>query len=1380
MLRFILGLLFSIILHDGFSQNTQFISSKDGLSSSFVFEIFQSSEGFMYIGTGTGLNRYDGYEVLHFKHNPFDSLSISNSAINCITEDSRGYIWIAFENGSLDIFDPQTHLFYHIGKFGNQVNRHHKIIPIIIFDEEDNLWISLREGKIKKLVLPQNFFQNNNAKDNKKEFVEYEFDIPANQSFSHSKLQNNFVTDFDFDNYGNLYGITSDMQVLFVDWKNNAHEIIFQHPFKVSNPRVSFVKSKDKGLFFKWNQKLFNIKNKEVSSFTIYDSIHYLDILFFDEEDRLWSGQTFDSTTQIYLSSLEDFVDGNITKLTDYDLKKSKKKLFRDNSGMLWLKNEIGLTILNPNKSKFDHHLKGQSVYNLNPIDNENILVSINGGELFIFNTIDKKSLPLNLYFSGLNYKAISLIPIGGNEYLGRKHPFKPKKNRVTGRIPVEHEFPTFTYNKHSNSIKEYGALPYFNQISVLDKKSRLWSSGKDQYLQTLDTESMSNIDWVDSSIFNKLGGPIRTESMYVDPFNNVWVATSEGIIKTNSNQYLIDPPQFALLQNDPSDINSLSNNHTKCIISDPVDPATFVWFGTSGGGLNKYNLKNDQFTHYTTQNSSIPDDVVYQIQFDSENNLWISTNRGLSKMDPVTEEFTNYTILDGLQHQEFNTNSSVKMPDGTMYFGGINGLNEFHPEDLRTPNNGQKPHLRITDLYINNEQQSPIKFENPTSILTKAIDHTEKINLSHHQNTLLFKFAILDFSNPKKNEYEYRLLNSDLSEENSKWISNGQENKIQFTNLSPDHYTFQVRGKNAYGVENKSIQSIQIIIFPPWWRSKIAYLLYLISFLSLLYFIYKNQIKKARLLDTLKFEQKEAERLKELDRIKTNFFSNITHEFRTPLTLILEPLRQLIKEDTGGNITDRLHLAKDNSEKLLLLVNQLLDISKLEAGKMNLDLRKGSLIAVIQPILNSFDIIAKKKKINFDVEMETEISDFYFDKNHIEKILYNLLSNALKFTNEGQVLVRVNPVGDSEIKISVSDTGIGIHPNKVPFIFERFYQENSSMASATSGTGIGLALTKELVELMSGKISVDSKQFVGSTFEVILPTDLTPTEKSSVSKPMEYENQVPKFYTSPVDNKSDELHSQRAQLDTILVAEDNIELRQFIAQSLSDNYNLILCENGQQGIDEALNKIPDLIISDIAMPIKDGIDLLKYLKNDLRTSHIPIVLLTAKSSIDSKLEGLKFGADDYLTKPFHTEELLLRINNLIESRKISQAKNAKNLINVKTELPSDDSISAIDKEFLANISSIMEQNLDNEQFSVEMFAQKVFMSRIHLFRKVKALLGISPTTFIRNYRLDKSMELLKNKDMSIIQVSVEVGFTNEKYFSKKFKERFGVSPSRI
>ncbi|HKK79794.1 MAG TPA: ATP-binding protein, partial [Phaeodactylibacter sp.] len=784
------------------------------------------------------------------------------------------------------------------------------------------------------------------------------------------------------------------------------------------------------------------------------------------------------------------------------------------------------------------------------------------------------------------------------------------------------------------------------------------------------------------------------------------------------------------------------------------------LWVGTRGGGFSLFDPATGHFTNYTTKDG-LPNQVVYSIQKDKAGRLWISTNRGLSCYSPNEGRFRNFTARDGLQADEFNSMSYTKAPDGRLFFGGVNGINSFYPEEVQE--RMAAPNVMITGLEVNSE---PLDFKEDTAIIQTPVPQVREIKLPHSQNVLTLRFAALQYANPSKHRYRYQMVGVD---DQVKIVGGTRE--VTYANLQPGQYTFQVWGSSQGGRWSEQPATLRIRISPPWWRTTWAYIAYAILLGSALYFAYRFQVRRATLRNQLAYEQREAERLAELDRLKSDFFSNITHEFRTPLTLIHEPARQLLNKLSKAEERNMAYLISKNARQLLQLVNQLLDISKIEAGAMPVRYETGNLCTLVQDTGERFREHARQKGIKLEIDCQGEKSDYdsHFDKDKLEKIIANLLSNAVKFTPENGSIYLHCSRKDGHFIIVVEDTGMGIPESEQAHVFERFYQAKSADQKAT-GTGIGLALSKELTSILGGSLQLDSQVGRGSIFRLQIPAPSLEHATSAPASAQYTEQHQPAFGAEAAQNPPAEADSELK----VLVVEDQPDLRRFICTVLGEHFQLMEAENGLEGLEVAVQELPDLVVSDVMMPIMDGFELTQRLKQDERTSHIPIVLLTAKSALKSRLEGFGRGADAYLEKPFYSEELLLRIQQLINLRKHLQKKYSQSQhTGNKSDLPD------IETQFLEKLESCLEEHLSNPKLNAEELARMNHLSRSQLHRKLKAITGQSTTAFIRNYRLERGRAMLM-EGFNVSEVSLKVGFNSPQYFSTRFKEQFGFSPSNL
>jgi signal transduction histidine kinase/DNA-binding response OmpR family regulator/ligand-binding sensor domain-containing protein len=810
------------------------------------------------------------------------------------------------------------------------------------------------------------------------------------------------------------------------------------------------------------------------------------------------------------------------------------------------------------------------------------------------------------------------------------------------------------------------------------------------------------------------------------------------------------------------------------------------LWVGTFGGGL--FGLKagtigegdNDQFTRYTISDG-LPHNTIWAMLEDLRGDLWLGTDHGLARFNPESGEFRIYNEVHGTPLGTSNWLSGQQGKNGEFfytYFDG--GLLVFNPDSIRY--NEVIPPVVFTDLKLFNEPV-PIGADSP---LKRSITETKELELSYRENYLSFEFAALNYLNPEKNLYKYKMEGLDRD-----WIESGYLRQASYSNLKSGKYIFRVQGSNNDGVWNEEGASLGIIIHPPPWFRWWAYVLYGLIVIMIIRWYRNFLITRERLKADLQLEKIEVEKVQELDRMKSRFFANISHEFRTPLTLILGPIDRLLanRPKVAEFDWNLFHIMKRNAEKLKALINQILDLSKLDTGQAKLQLSKGSITEFLKNIVLSYLSLAESKTINYKHDLARASADLYFDGDKLEKIAGNLISNAFKFTPEGgRISVKLAYIMDAEdnvpeyLELIVKDSGIGIPEGKLDKIFSRYYQVDDPDAGMQEGSGLGLALTKELVDLYRGEINVDSVPGKGSTFTVRLPIHerfFAEDEKTVVIEKDKEEMYIPDP-EMPVEEiiamDNDEPIVSSPDIRTrpvVLIVEDNHDLRKFIIQGLDDLYQILEAENGLEGLDRAIEEIPDLVITDLMMPEMDGLEMCKRLKADERTSHIPVIILTARAERASKLEGLESHVDDYIIKPFDQEELKTRARNLIEQRRLLREKFKYAFFLKERGLD----LKSTDERFIKKAIDTVKSHLDDPDLNVNILSEKLGVSNTQLYRKIHGLTNQSPSEFIRNLRLQHSALLLNKNYDNIAQIAYQVGFSNHSYFSKCFRELYGISP---
>ncbi len=1062
----------------------------------------------------------------------------------------------------------------------------------------------------------------------------------------------------------------------------------------------------------------------------------------------------------------------------------------KDKSGIIWLGSEKGIIKLTPQSKQFVNYKYDPKQKNSLSYDSAGPIIEsdYNGNKILWIGTLggglNKLDRTKNQY---THYKHDPKNPnsLGDNNVISMHEDKKGKiwigtSTSLNEFDPVNEKFTIYRNDPHDNLSLSRGKIN-----SILNDRSG------DLYIGNFGFQKkMGNLNKFSSITVGSV------QAIYENGSNSdkiLWLGTlASGMIK-----FATDTRMYIQYVHDPNDPYSISHNNVNCITGTQNDGTEILWIGTNRG-LNKVVLTDSaegntgklRFINYT-EKDGLPNNLVYGILEDDIGNLWLSTNKGISRFDPVNETFRNYDKSDGLQGNEFNFNSYYKSDNGEMFFGCKTGLTSFYPDSIA--DNIQAPNIVLTDFRL---------FNKPVAVMPDSIDHRDKfylaknisyldtLELSYKENVFSFEFAALDYQNPGKNKYAYMMEGFDKN-----WTqTNADERRVTYTNLDPGEYTFRVKGSNNDEYWNEAGKALVVIITPPWWATTWAYSGYIIIILLIVYAIWRFQLSRIRLRHTAEIEHLEAEKYREMDSMKSRFFANISHEFRTPLTLILGPVENMLAKANGGKFTKDLKLVKRNAKRLFNLINQLLDLSKLESNKMSLKAGEYNIVPFIKGLVMSFVSLAERKNILLKVGADEPEVMVYFDKEIMNKIISNLISNAFKFTDSGgridvsikRIARKTDPDKDKSleghVEIEVKDTGMGIPPDRLEKIFDRFYQVDGSHTREREGTGIGLSLTKELVELHKGEISVESEEGNGTTFTLrfrLGKAHFKPEEITDTAQPeQEYETFIDEAELLVANRAESEISEIEAYAVSdkpiVLVVEDNADVRNYVKDYLHNKYTLIEADNGLDGLNIALEHIPDLILSDIMMPKMNGVELCNKLKNDERTSHIPVILLTAKASGEDKIEGLETGADDYIMKPFDARELQVRIRNLIDQRKrLREHFKKQGLFEIE-----EDSVTPADKKFLQRAIRVINSHISDVNLNVNSFAEEMALSRSQLHRKFTALYNETPSDFIRRIRLSKAAKLLEQHFGNISEVALEVGFNNPAYFTQCFKEQFKKTPS--
>ena len=1337
--------------------NSHHFTMRDGLSHDYVLCVLQDSQGFLWVGTESGLNQFDGHSFKNYLENPWDSTALTNNKVNALWEDSLQRLWIG-TNAGVELFDLTTGKFsqplpeplHATNGFDIQVRDIHE-------GPDGMLWICSGAGLFR--FDPQTFSVQGIP------LMADSYEAKAGRS------KKAVLWGIDHAQDGTLW-VASESGLISIS-PDNLDITFYQHdpndPASLTHNEVWSVYVGPDDRVWAGTSKGLDLFHPETETFThhipqelqaSYSSSNRLRVnaLYPADDQQFWVG--FSTGLYRYDPDKEAF---------NYILDNFTQSVFRDQHDALWVGTQEGLYLLESVSNKFKLYNAYQDSRVTSPAglaedNHENIWLSAWDSDQNTFSLFRFDPSTSELYaFNQENHH--SATDLSGGIISLAYDSWQSLWGASFGKLQ--------RLNLRDQSVTSL-SLSINPHVTLIDSRDELWI-GEWTGLGKLNTQRMTYERLADLP-------SLAVNALIEAPDQTIWIGTDQGLFCYNP---VLDSLSF--FQNDAANPYSLSNNKVNHLMFDE-DGA--LWVATNGG-LNKMFLKANEdspiFNSWRSMNSGLPSDAVHRIVAGEDNTLWVSSGKSLSHFDPSKNLFRNYDDKDGLPGVRLNR--SLKSKAGAVYFGSGNGLTVFHPDSLR--DNPYIPPVWLTNFTIHNEQV-PVKgsygdtlaWESP---LERTITRTSSVEIAYWQNDFSLEFAALNYINPEKNQYKYRL--EPYEEE---WISTTAANRIaRYTNLSPGEYTFRVKASNNDGLWNEAGTSLQLTILPPWWQTTGAYVLYGLLGLGLLFSLRQYTVKRERLKHELNLQRMEAEKMHTVDQMKSRFFANISHEFRTPLTLILGPLEKYVRQsESGSSEQQTFRMMRRNARRLLHLINQLLDLSKLEAGKMQLQPTPQMIQSFLQPIGMSFSTLAERKQISYHFRYPKENPVLYFDADKLEKIITNLLSNAFKFTPAGEEIIfsaslkpatgKTKSNGSTAtqiLELEVKDRGEGMEEEQLQHIFQRFYQAHTTQDSDSEGSGIGLSLVKELVELHGGEISVSSEKDQGSSFLVHLPLEEADFE-AFISEPARQKDsfisEEPEQKEDTEDKQTDAPIQEDESIPLLLVVEDNADVRVFIRETLKSDYRLLEADNGREGYKKAVEAIPDLILSDVMMPGMDGVELCGKLKADEKTSHVPIILLTAKASGGDKIEGLQTGADDYIVKPFEAMELAARIENLIESRRKLREQFSREI----TLQPSAIQITSADEQFLQEVMEIVEANMANFNFSEAVLHQQMSLSKTQLYRKLKALTDHAPNELIQMMRLKRAAELLAAKAGNVGEISFVVGFRDHSYFSRRFHKQYGMTPS--
>lgn len=1331
------------------AQTGRYFSTDNGLSSSLINQLYQDKKGFIWIATEYGLNKFDGTRFSVYKHIEGDTCSLKNNYVRSLFEDSKERFWIGCINGLMK-YDRGTDDFQEIkiSRDGKQVFPH---VVQILEQHNGNLLIATAGHGIFTLNEPT---------------MQAGYDESINQH-----LSSNYVSCIYEDSHHNLWIGTENQGVICYE-PDTKQAVLFKYPDISGNKISSILEDKYGNLFIGTLTQGINQYNRKDKTFSPIpykgDSkllIKHLAMI----DDRLYAG-TDGQGLKIYNKETGSIDDYYINS-APFDFSGGKVHyILQDRDHNLWLGLfQKGVVFMPRQGNMFQYY--GHKSIHYNPIGT--------GCVMAVY-----KDSNHHLWISADNEGIYEL-----DEQGKRIHHYQPQKEAggISNTIlcmfeDSKHNFWLGSYTSglalmdRKTGICSY--LPEFINEKIYciteDKNARLYIAtlGSGLYSYDLETKEVKHYQ-----SFKSNGADAQQDEVFSDWVNYVlcdsegfiWLAHYKGISCYN-------PKTESFTHYKES-----NNLFPGCIgYSLLEDYKGNIWAGTSDG-LYYYDKKTEKTSHFTIHDG-LPNNVICGLCEDEEHHIWISTYMGISKYNTEDKHFINYYAGDGLQGNEFTHGAFYKDRKGKLYFGGIYGVTCFHPQDIVEHN--QEAELSVIDFYVFNHPINKKSLSDGHPIISTPVLDAGQYTLSHKDNTFSIVFSTLKYDNPERIVYQYRI--KELSEQ---WLNTEPGvNRVTYNNLPHGKYTFEVRAAN-YG-NHPNTRSIKIVITPPWYQSWWAFIIYAVLGILLLLGILNYMMARIRHRREL-MQREQAEMINEA---KLQFFINISHEIRTPMTLIINPLEKLLKENKDGEIHKTYLMIYRNAQRILRLINQLMDIRKLDKGQMFLKFRETDMVGFINDLMLTFEYMARKKEIHFTFEHTEPQLKVWIDLNNFDKILMNILSNAFKYTPEhGEISVRLSTGRNEEYKdalkdyfeITITDSGIGIDREKIERIFERFYQIDNDVTNSNFGTGIGLHLSRSLVRLHHGIILAENREDCpGSRFIIRIPLGSSHLQDSELENP---ETDAARTQTLLMNKEQQELNEEiagdgeikkgvKAKTNLrILIVEDEEEIRTYLTNELSDEYKITTCENGKEAYDLILTHTPDLVISDIMMPEMDGITLCRKIKQNINVNHVPVILLTAKSKPEDKVEGMDIGADAYMVKPFNTELLRSTIGNLIANRrllksKFSGAQQQEDKIQ-KINLKSSDEI------LMNKIMKVINEYIADPALNVEMLASNVGLSRVHIHRKLKELTNLSARDFIKNIRLKQAATLLQEKKLTIAEVAYATGFTNPSHFSNSFKEFYGVSP---
>lgn len=1310
------------------------IGLEEGLSHSTIFGINQDKEGNLWFATYDGLNKYDGYNFTVYRHQYKNPKSIANDITRCVAIDDDNRVWVATRDG-LSLYNHRQNEFTNF--YYNRKEQNMSITNIVPL-QKDWLMLGTTEG-ILLFDVQGGHFMNDTL-----------------STALHSLKPSTLVKQ------GEYVYIGAEDAVYTYFLRDGSLKKLVELPAKTQINGILcrmlnrvWIATEGSGLY------LYDLKTEKLRNYRYEDKTtglisNYVRSLALDQENRLWVG-TY-SGLNIYEEGNDSFasIENSIIRIGVLS-QNSVRCIFKDSQGGMWLGTYWGgLNYYHPLCNRFQQikHIPFYNSLSDNVVScivedkNKNLWMGTSDGGLNFYDSATKtyKNYLFNPDTSdGVPFKDIKTVYVDeatDKVYVGAHAGGMMVLHRKTGKK----EF----YN-HQNSD-----LPSNHIYSIVsDGKGGLWIASLD-YLLHFDVDK-KHFTVIDKDVE---GRPIQKYNLllYRDSKGRIWVGGKMGLS-------VYDQLDTAVQANTDFSISmNLKQSFVNCIHE---SLSGYIWVGTRNG-LFALREGDKELLQYTTDDG-LPSNVVYGILEDGYGRLWISTNQGLSCFNPNSRKLRNFTVIDGLQSNQFNAGSYCRVSSGAMLFGGINGVTLFRPEILI--DNPYTPKPVINKLFVFNKEVLP---NDNTGILKENIEYVDHITLKSSQNSFSISFVVSNYIAGMHNTFAYKLEGY-----NEEWYKQDDISPVSYSNLPAGDYTFLLKAANNDGKWSKEVAALHIRVLPVWYCTWWALLVFALSVILLLFVVFRFFWQRKSMQAEIRLERLDKEKREEVNQMKIRFYIDISHELRTPLTLIVAPLQELIERVKGHWEHEKLAYIQRNTNRLLHLVNQLMDYRRAELGIFELQPVYGN---AYKKVLNSFlnyENLSKRRDIDYNLYTELQDEELLFDETYLDLIVNNLLSNAFKYTGKGEcITVRLYKENDNLV-LQVIDTGVGIPEEKQKRIFERFYQAESGH----EGSGIGLSLVQRLVDLHHGRITLDSKVGEGSTFSIYIPQDKSVYTSEELLAQEEGVKEQRAYYTNAHDVYVDDeesldtstlADSEKEKRGTILIVDDNLELRQYLVSGLSSDFNLLEADNGQKALDILKEETVDLVITDIMMPVMDGVKLCKVIKQNIRTCHIPVYMLSAKVDTKYQLEGFQVGADDYIPKPFSMPILKAKIQNVLRTRHRA-FEHYSNTTEVEPEKLANNSM---DEELLRKAIAVIEKNMDNVEFSTEQFAKELNMSRSNLHLKLKAITGKSAIDFIHKIRFNRACQLLKEGKYTVSEISFMVGYNTPSYFAARFKKYMGCLPT--